>query len=152
MARLTYYTVAPEGFGHIRELSTYLENAEIGGALLHLVYLRISQINGCSFCVDKHWRDARAANEDERKLNAVVIWRSMPFFSERERAALEWAEAVTLLRDQQVSEKEFENARRHFSEKEQTDLTFAIAHMNALNRIAIAFHQVPTLPQTAVTT
>jgi len=152
MARLAYYTVAPEAFGLIRELSTHLEHSEIGGTLLHLVYLRISQINGCSYCVDLHWRDARAAGVDERALNGVLLWRSMPFFSERERAALAWAEAVTTLRDQQVSGEEFEHAHRHFSEREMAELTFAIAHMNALNRIAIAFHHVPVIPQASPVT
>jgi alkylhydroperoxidase family enzyme len=93
--------------------------------------------------VDLHWRDAIKAGEDPERLNAVVLWRDMPFFTDREKAALAWAEAVTCLRDQRVSDEEFENARHHFTDKELVDLTFAVANMNALNRIAIAMHQTP---------
>ena len=115
--------------------------------LQELVKIRVSQINGCPYCVDLHWRDARAEGEDERKLNGVVLWRDMPFFSQRERAALAWAEAVTRLRDQHVSDEEFAEAHKVFNDKEIVDLTMAIANMNAMNRVAIAFHAVPHLPR-----
>ena len=143
MSRLPYATIAPEGFGHILALSSYLAKSGLGEKLLNLVYLRVSQINGCPYCVDLHWRDARKSGEDERRLNALVVWRDTPFFTERERAALAWAEAVTRLRDQHVSDKEFEKAKGQFTDKELVDLTLAIANMNALNRIAIAFHVTP---------
>lgn len=102
MSRLPYATIAPEGFGHILALSNYLAKSELGENLLNLVYLRVSQINGCPYCVDLHWRDARKSSEDERRLNALIVWRDTPFFTECERAALAWAEAVTRLRDQHV--------------------------------------------------
>lgn len=143
MSRLPYATIAPEGFGHILALSNYLVKSELGEKLLNLVYLRVSQINGCPYCVDLHWRDARKSSEDERRLNALIVWRDTPFFTERERAALAWAEAVTRLRDRHVSDEEFEKAKSQFTDKELVDLTFAISHMNALNRIAIAFHVTP---------
>jgi AhpD family alkylhydroperoxidase len=143
MARLSYPTIAPEGLKHIRALGEYLEKSELGESLLNLVYMRVSQINGCPYCLDLHWRDLRKLGEDEQKLNGLILWRDMPFFSERERAALAWAEAATLLRDQHVSDAEYENARQHFTDKELVDLTLAIAHMNSLNRIAISFHVTP---------
>ena len=143
MARLPYASLAPEAYKCLRALSDYLLKSGLGEDLLNLVYLRISQINGCPYCVDLHWRDAIKAGEDPEHLNAVVLWRDMPFFTDREKAALAWAEAVTRLRDQRVSDEEFENARHHFTDKKLVDLTFAIANMNALNRIAIAMHQTP---------
>jgi AhpD family alkylhydroperoxidase len=143
MSRLPYATIAPEGFGHVLALSNYLAKSELGENLLNLVYLRVSQINGCPYCVDLHWRDARKSGEDERRLNALIVWRDAPFFTERERAALAWAEAVTRLRDQRVPDEEFEKAKSQFTDKELVDLTFAISHMNSLNRIAIGFHVTP---------
>jgi AhpD family alkylhydroperoxidase len=147
MSRLPYASISPDGFQPLQTLSDYAKQSGLESALLHIVYLRISQINGCPYCIDLHWRDARAEGVDERKLNGVVLWRDMPFFSDRERAALAWAEAVTLLRDQHVSDEEFGKARAHFNDKELVDLTLAIANMNALNRVAIAFHSVPVAPR-----
>jgi len=145
MPRLHYASIAPEGYKHFGTLTAYLAKSELGEPLVNLVYLRVSQINGCPYCIDLHWRDLRKLGEDEQKLNAVILWRDMPFFTERERAALAWAEAVTRLRDQQVSDEEYEDAKRQFTEKELVDLTSAVAHMNALNRIAIGFHVTPTV-------
>ncbi|HEX8921735.1 MAG TPA: carboxymuconolactone decarboxylase family protein [Pyrinomonadaceae bacterium] len=143
MSRLRYADLSPEGFKHLRALSDYLTKSEFGESLLNLVYLRVSQINGCPYCVDLHWGDARASGEDMQKLNAVVVWRETPWFSERERAALNWAEVVTRLRDQRVSDEDYEYAKSQFTDKELVDLTLAVAQMNALNRITIAFHQTP---------
>ena len=105
MSRLPYASISPDGFQPFRTLDKYLKTSSgLESTLLHIVYLGVSQINGCPYCVDLQWRDARAEGEDERKLNGVVLWRDMPFFSQRERAALAWAEAVTRLRDQHVSD------------------------------------------------
>ena len=148
MSRLPYASISPDGFQPFRTLDKYLKTSSgLESTLLHIVYLRVSQINGCPYCVDLHWRDARAEGEDERKLNGVVLWRDMPFFSQRERAALAWAEAVTRLRDQHVSDEEFAEAHKVFNDKEIVDLTMAIANMNAMNRVAIAFLAVPHLPR-----
>ncbi|MDB5035031.1 MAG: alkylhydroperoxidase [Chlorobi bacterium] len=143
MPRLPYTRLAPEAYRQLNALSGHLKTTSLGEGLLHLIYLRVSQINGCPYCVDLHWRDADALGEDHRKLNGVVIWRDTPFFSDRERAALAWAETVTVLKDQQVPVEEFEHARLQFSDVELTELTFAIAAINAWNRLAIAFHAVP---------
>ncbi len=145
MPHLAYAKVAPEGFGRILDVSKYIMASGLDEKLIHMVYLRVSQINGCPYCVDMHWKDAKAAGEDLRKLNAVVIWRDTPFFTEKEREALNWAEVVTRLEHQQVPKADFDATNAHFTDKEITDLTFTIAQMNALNRIAIAFHQMPAL-------
>ena len=107
--------------------------------LLELVKLRASQINGCAYCVDMHTKDARAHGETEQRLYAVVVWRQAPFFTERERAALAWAEAVTLVSREQVPDKVFEIARQQFSDKELVDLTMAVIAINGWNRLAISF-------------
>ncbi len=143
MARLPYATLAPEANKHLMALSGWLEKSELGESLLDLVYLRVSQINGCPYCVDLHWREACERGVEMRKLNAVVVWNDAPFFTDREKAAFAWAEAVTNLRDRQVPDGAFEHAKQHFTDKELADLTFAIAAINAWNRIAIAFHVVP---------
>lgn len=149
MSRLSYSSIAPEGFGHFRALNRYIEGSGLELSLIHIVYLRVSQINGCPYCVDLHWSDARREGVDDRKLNGVILWREMPFFNDRERAALAWAEAVTRLEHQHVSDEEYTKAREQFNDKEISDLTFAVAHMNALNRIAIAFHNTPHVPKPA---
>lgn len=141
--RLNYKKISPEGFlamGNVLQLST---QSGIEQGLLHMVYLRISQINECPYCVDLHWRDAVKNGEDARKLNALTIWRDAPFFSERERAALQWAELVTYMEDQDSMEDAFDQVSEHFNETQVVDLTFAIAQMNAFNRIGIAFNAMP---------
>jgi AhpD family alkylhydroperoxidase len=107
--------------------------------MLELVKLRASQINGCAYCVDMHTKDARAQGETEQRLYAVVVWREAPFFSERERAALAWTEALTLVSRGNVADEVYEIARRQFSEKELVDLTMAIVAINGWNRLAISF-------------
>ena len=113
MSRLPYASISPDGFQPFRTLDKYLKTSSgLESTLLHIVYLRVSQINGCPYCVDLHWRDARAEGEDERKLNGVVLWRDMPFFSQRERAALAWAEAVTRLNTTNEPFLFFQDAQR----------------------------------------
>lgn len=143
MARIDYKNIAPEGFKHILSQLKYIAGSGLNEKLVHMIYLRVSQINGCPYCVDLHWKDALAAGEDPRRLNALIIWRDTPFFSGAERAALQWAEAVTLLKNAEAPQQDYDAMKAHFSEKQLVDLTFAIAHMNALNRVAIAFHQTP---------
>ena len=110
--------------------------------LLELVKLRASQINGCAYCVDMHTKDARANGETEQRLYAVVVWREAPFFTERERVALAWTEAVTLVSQEQVPDNVFEIARKEFSDKELVDLTMAVIAINGWNRLAISFRAV----------
>jgi AhpD family alkylhydroperoxidase len=111
--------------------------------LLHLVRLRASQINGCAYCLDMHSKEARAAGETEQRLYCLSAWRETPFYSDRERAALAWTEAVTLISNGHAPDEVFEEARRHFSEEELGQLTLAIVAINGWNRFAIAFRAVP---------
>jgi AhpD family alkylhydroperoxidase len=143
---MKYGSVAPEGIQRLRDLSSYIEASGLDPALVELVYFRVSQVNGCSYCVDLHWRNLRNLGADEQKLNGVVLWWEMPFFTDRERAALRWAEAVTRLADQRVPDEEYSAVKRHFGDKELVDLTLAISFMNALNRMGMAFHLTPRDP------
>src|SRR6478736_9415379 len=111
--------------------------ASLDRRLFALIEIRASQINGCAYCLDMHTKDARAAGETEQRIYALNAWRETPFFTDRERAALAWTEAVTLIRDG-VSDDFFEKTRVHFSEKEVVDLTWAVAAINAWNRVAIS--------------
>jgi AhpD family alkylhydroperoxidase len=123
-------------------LGTYLAGCGLEHALLELVKIRASQINGCAFCIDMHTKDARGAGETEQRIYALNAWRETPFFTERERAALAWAEAVTRIGGG-VSDDLYAQARQQFSEKELVDLTWAVAAINAWNRVAISFRSVP---------
>jgi AhpD family alkylhydroperoxidase len=120
----------------------YVRDCGLERGLLELVKLRASQINGCAYCVDMHTKDARAKGETEQRLYAVVVWREAPFFTERERAALAWAEAVTLVSQDQVPDNIFEIARKEFSDKELVDLTMAVIAINGWHRLAISFRAV----------
>ena len=142
-ARLNYSEAAPEGFKAMANLEGYVRKSGLESSLLELVKTRASQINGCGFCLDMHTKDARARGETEQRLYTLSVWRETPFFTERERAALEWTEAVTRLTDQRVPDSSFELARKFFSEKELTDLTLAIVAINGWNRLSIAFQKVP---------
>ncbi|WP_026309757.1 carboxymuconolactone decarboxylase family protein [Niabella aurantiaca] len=143
--RIDYAATAPEGYKTLLAMYGYLKKTDLATALLHIVYLRVSQINGCPYCVDLHWKDAIAEGMEPRKLNGVSNWKHMPFFTAAEKAALALAEEITLLPGQAVSEAVYEEACRYFEEKELVDLSLAIAHMNMLNRVAITFHKVPEL-------
>ena len=105
--------------------------------------LRASQINGCAYCIDMHWKDARANEETEQRLYGLDAWQESPYYSDRERAALAWCEAVTCIADTHAPDTVYEKVRQHFSEKEIADLTLAIASINAWNRLAISFRAVP---------
>ena len=111
--------------------------------LLDLVYFRVSQINGCAYCLDMHSKDLRAAGESEQRLYVLEAWRESPFYTDRERAALAWAEAVTTLRDKEVPDDVYEQARAQFSETELVNLTLAVITINGWNRFNIAFRTTP---------
>jgi AhpD family alkylhydroperoxidase len=111
--------------------------------LLHLIKLRTSQVNGCAYCIDMHWKDLRTAGENEQRLYGLDAWEESPYYSERERAALAWTEAVTNIRDGHVRDDVYEHVRKHFSEKELADLTLAVAAINAWNRLAISGRTEP---------
>jgi AhpD family alkylhydroperoxidase len=140
--RLDFAKVAPGARDAMYAVERYVRECGIERRLLELVKLRASQINGCAYCVDMHTKDARANGETEQRLYAVVVWREAPFFTERERAALAWTEAVTLVSKEQVPDKVFEIARKEFSGKELVNLTMAVIAINGWNRLAISFREV----------
>lgn len=141
--RLTYSTVAPEGIRALSGLEAYIWGVGLAPGLLHLIKTRASQINRCAYCVDMHTKDARAAGETEQRLYALAAWRETPFFTEPERAALAWTEAITLISHGSIPDALYEETRRHFTEKELVDLTLAIIAINGWNRLAISFRTVP---------
>jgi AhpD family alkylhydroperoxidase len=143
--RIDYYTASKEAMEAMLSLEKSVARLELEPQLLELVKLRASQINGCAFCVDLHTRDARKAGETERRLYAVPVWRETPFFTERERAALAWTEAITLVADTHAPDADYALLAVHFNKKEMTDLTVAIVTVNAWNRLAIGFRKMPTL-------
>ena len=120
-------------------LRKYLAESPIEETLLDLIYFRVSQINGCAFCLDMHAKDLRAAGEAEQRLYGLDAWREAPYYSERERAALAWAEAVTLIADTRVPDEVYEEVKLQFTEEELLDLTVAVNTINSYNRINIAF-------------
>jgi AhpD family alkylhydroperoxidase len=141
--RLSYSKTAPDGTELLRKLDRYARNSGLEPDLLELVKLRASQINGCAFCIDMHTKDARAHGESEQRLYGVTTWREGPFYTPRERAALAWTEALTQIGQDRVPDDVYEEARKHFSEKELVDLTFAVIAINAWNRLAISFRTPP---------
>jgi AhpD family alkylhydroperoxidase len=130
-------------------LGTYLAKSGLETSLLHLLELRVSQINGCAYCIDMHSKDLRAAGETEQRLYLLDAWREAPFYSERERAALAWAEAVTLVTEGHVPDEVYEQARKQFNEAELANLTLAVVAINGWNRLNIAFRTVPGTYQPA---
>jgi AhpD family alkylhydroperoxidase len=138
-ARLRYAIAAPEARKAMFQLQEYINNSGLEKSLLHLVDMRASQINGCAFCLDMHAKDARAAGESEQRLYMLSAWREAPFYSERERAALEWTEAVTLVADNHIPDEVYERVRPHFTDEELTNLTLAICVINSWNRLNVAF-------------
>jgi AhpD family alkylhydroperoxidase len=141
--RIEYAKAAPGAMTAMLGMETYVRHCGLEGSLIELVKLRASQINGCAYCVDMHTKDARAEGETEQRLYAVVAWEETPFFTERERAALAWTEAVTLIGEEHVPDDIYEQARHSFDEKELIDLTLAVIVINGWNRLAISFRTVP---------
>ena len=142
-ARLAYKEIAPDAYQALWSLEKLVRASGLDRALLNLVYLRVSQINGCAYCVDMHSKDLRAAGESNERLACLTVWRESPFFTDRERAALAWAEAVTTLGPDHVSETVYAEARRQLDERHLIWLTLAVSTINAWNRMAIAFRPVP---------
>jgi len=142
-ARFNCMNAAPRGYGAMLGLEKYLQECGLEQSLLHLIKLRASQVNGCAYCLDMHWKDLRAIGEREQRMYSLDAWRECPYYTDRERAALVWTEAVTLITDGHVPDAVYEEARAHFSEKEICDLTLAVAAINAWNRLAISSRTVP---------
>ena len=141
--RLNYYAAAPETIKALVALETHLANSGLETGLFHLVKTRASQINGCAYYINMHTQDARKHGETEARLYLLNAWRETPIYTERERAALAWTEAVTLISETHAPDDVYEAVRAQFSESETVNLTMLIATINAWNRIAISFRSIP---------
>lgn len=137
--RLNFSQASPGGFKALRGLQEHVEGCGLEHSLLELVKMRASQINGCGFCLDMHSKDARAAGESEQRLYLLDAWRESPFYTDRERTALAWAEALTRISESEISDCLYDKAREQFSEQELVDLSLAIIAINGWNRLAIPF-------------
>src|SRR5256885_16679501 len=134
--RIKYAKVTPEGYSAMSGLERYVRGSGLEPSLLELVKLRASQINGCAYCIDMHWKDARARGESEQRLYGLMAWRESPYYTERERAALAWTEAVTLIADSHVPDDLHDEVRQHFNETELVHLTPVLVAINAWIRTA----------------
>ena len=141
--RINYAKVTPEGYRAMSGLERYVRGSGLEPSLLELVKLRASQINGCAYCIDMHWKDARARGESEQRPYGLIAWRESPYYTERERAALAWTEAVTLIADSHVPDELYEEVRQSFNETELANLTFALVAINGWNRLAISLRTEP---------
>jgi AhpD family alkylhydroperoxidase len=142
-SRIDIQKVAPQAYRAMAGLESYVRNSGLEPALLELVKLRAPQINGCAYCIDMHTKDARANGESEQRLYALTAWRETPFFTDRERAALAWTEAITLIGENHAPDDVYEEVRQRFSEQELVSLTMSIVTINGWNRLAIGFRAVP---------
>jgi|SRR5690554_5327173 len=141
--RLNYSKLEPAALRAMLELENYVADSGLDPSLRELIKIRASQINGCAYCIDMHTKDARAAGETEQRIYALNAWRETPFFTDRERAALEWTEALTLIAEINISDQLYEATREHFTESEIIALNIAVIAINGWNRLAISFGTVP---------
>jgi len=148
-ARMDFRKASPQGAKALGELHAFVKHCGLDHTLLELVKLRASQINGCAHCIDMHTKELRAAGESEQRLYLLDAWEESPFYSERERAALAWTEALTLITEGHVPDAVYAQARAEFSEEELANLTLAIVAINGANRLNIAFRTVPGSYQVA---
>lgn len=140
--RLQFWNAAPELMKQVMALNEAVESSGLEHSLLHLVKLRASQINGCSYCVDMHTREARQDGESEQRVYLVAAWRESPLYSDRERAALAWTETLTALAGNHVGDEAYDAARAHFSDEEMVKLSVAIGMINVWNRLCTGFRAV----------
>src|SRR5277367_1919332 len=144
LPRINFAKTAPGALDAMRGLEHYInQSSGLEPSLRELVKTRASQLNGCAYCIDMHTKDARAEGESEQRLYALDAWRETPFYTDRERAALEWTEAITLIADGHAPDDVFVRVRQFFSEEEMVNLTLAIASINSWNRLMIAFRAAP---------
>lgn len=144
--RLNYPKAAPDAYQAMLTLSQYVRECGLEHSLAELVKIRASQLNGCAFCLEMHTREARAAGESETRLYLLSAWRESPLYTERERAALAWTEALTLVAQEHPSDELYASVRAHFSDAEIVKLTLAIGTINTWNRFAIGFHALHPMP------
>jgi AhpD family alkylhydroperoxidase len=138
-ARLNIAAVSAGAYHAMLGLEKYVHETSIEPKLVHLLKMRASQINGCAYCLDMHSKDARALGETEQRLYGLDAWREAPYYTDRERAALEWTEALTLVTDGHVPDEVYESARRQFSERELVELAMIAVAINGWNRLCIGF-------------
>ena len=141
--RIDYLKSGRGAYQAMLGLEDYVRKCGLEESLLHLIKLRASQINGCAYCIDMHWKDLRSIGEGEQRLYGLDAWQESPYYTERERAALRWTEAVTNIRDGHASDEVYAEVSKQFSEKELADLTLAIVAINGWNRLSIAARTVP---------
>lgn len=144
--RLNPYKASPKGYQAMLALQQFVDSCGLERPLLELVKMRASQINGCAYCLDMHSKDARALGETEQRIYLLDAWREAPIYTDRERAALEWTEAVTLVSESSeshVNDEVYERVKPHFTPEELANLTLAIATINSWNRLSIAFRAIP---------
>lgn len=147
--RINFAKVSPGAVHFLLGLEKYLHDCGLEQRLLDLIKLRASQINGCAYCLDMHWKDLRAGGENEQRLYSLDAWEESPYYSERERAALAWTEAVTRVSETHVPDEVYEEVRKQFSVKELADLTVSVATINLWNRLSIAGRATPGTYQPA---
>src|ERR1700753_1869408 len=147
--RMNYYQAAPDTLKALMALEAQIQGSGLEKSLIELVKTRASQINGCAYCINVHTQDARKHGETEARLYLLNAWRESPGYSDRERAALAWTEAVTLISETHAPDDVYEAVRAQFSEAETVNLTMLIATINAWNRIAISFRAVPQVKSAA---
>jgi AhpD family alkylhydroperoxidase len=143
ITRIDYYKVFPEGISTMIKLEELVNSFGLEKSLIDIVKIRASQINGCAFCVDMHCTEARKAGESERRINALAVWQESTFFTQRERAALAWTEAVTLLPQTHAPDDIYQEVLKSYNEKEMVNLTMAIIMINSWNRLAVSFREIP---------
>ncbi len=141
--RLKFSQVAPEGVQTMLKLEHYVRACGLEPSLLHLARIRASQLCGCAYCIDMHTKEARALGESEQRIYALDVWERTPFYTDRERAALAWTEAVTLIGESHVPDELYESVTQQFTPKELVDLTLAIISVNSGIRLATGFRTVP---------
>lgn len=142
MQRLNYFPHFPEAFKKLVEIDDLIKKSSLDHQLVNLVKIRVSQINHCAFCVDMHSKEAKIRDERELRLYHVAVWEESPLFSEKEKAAFKWAEAITLQSSHPIDDNLYAETKKHFNDKEITELTVAIAMINAWNRFAVPFRSV----------
>jgi len=142
-SRIDIAKVSPAAYRAMATLEQYVHSSSLEPGLIHLLKFRASQINGCAYCLDMHSKDARALGETEQRLYGLDAWRETPYYTDRERAALAWIEALTLIREGHVEDEVFEEARKVFNEQELVDLSMLAVAINGWNRLAIAFRAEP---------
>nr|ALS90849.1 carboxymuconolactone decarboxylase family [uncultured bacterium] len=148
--RLDAMKVSPAAYKAMAGFQAYVDQSGLERPLVELVKIRTSQINGCAFCLVMHTTEARKLGENDERMHLLNAWREAPVFTERERAGLAWAEALTLISKDHVPDDVYEQARQQFSEKELVDLTAAVVATNGWNRIAIAFRATPQVKNVKV--